>query len=107
MEIKITRKSIYEVLKQCPKKRIADFEFLEDHFQNITKCPKNQQGLLKHALKTFKFQFKQKWRLANNKEDRFFRKNEQWLNTATALPTWTLKRPGRPSKDFNESSEQT
>lgn len=104
----MTRKSLYEVLKQCSKKKLDDkFVFLEDHLKNITKCPENQQGSLKLVLNTFKFQFKQKWMAANNKEDRVFKKNEQWLNTSVKIQTWTVKRPGRPPKNFKDSSSPT
>lgn len=101
----MTRKSLYEVLKQCSRKKIDEkFKFLEDHLKTMAKCPENEQRSIKRALKDFKFQFKQKWTAANNKEERFLKKNEQWLNTTITLPTWNIKRPGRPLKNFNELS---
>lgn len=105
--MEMTRKSLYEVIKQCSDKKINQkFEYLENHLKIITKCPKNQQGSLRSALKSFKYQFKQKWTAASNKEERFFTKNEQWLNTFITLPAWTTKKAGRPSKEFKELSDQ-
>lgn len=104
----MTRKSLYEILKQCSTKKIEEkLTFLEDHLKNITNCPENEESSLKNLLRPFKFQFKQKWIAASYKEERFFRNNEQWLDTTITLPTWTIERPGRPSKDFNESSSPT
>lgn len=74
--MKMTRKSLYEVIKQCSDRRIDQkFEFLENHLKIITKCSENKQGRTpRHALKTYKFQFKQKWAAASNKEKRFLTK---------------------------------
>lgn len=103
----MTRKSLYEVLKQCSDRKIDQkFEFLENRLKIITKCPESKQGILRSALKSFKFQYKQKWTAANKKEERFLTKNEQWLNTCIALPTWTKKKAGRPTKEFKELSDQ-
>lgn len=68
----MTRKSLYEVLKQCSDRKIDQkFEFLENRLKIITKCTESKQGILRSALKSFKFQYKQKWTAANNKEERF------------------------------------
>ena len=64
------------------------------------KCTKNH-------FSPFKFQFKQKWEDASRKRERFLKNNEQWLNTTIALPTWTVAKPDRPSKEFCESSSPT
>lgn len=104
----MTRKSLYEVIKECSGRKIDQkFEFLENRLKIITKCPENKQGSLRHALKTFKFHLKKRWTVASNREERFLTKNEQWLNTSIALPTWTTKKPGRPTKNFKKSSDQT
>ena len=91
----MTRKGFYDVLKQCPKKKIDEkLVFLDDHLKIITKWTENKQSSLKNAVKTFKFHFKQKWMAANNIEKRFLKKNEIWLNTTIILPTCIIKRPG-------------
>lgn len=76
--MEMTRKLLYEVIKECSDRKIDQkFEFLENRLKIITKCPENKQGSLRSALKSFKYQFKQKWTAASNKEERFLTKNEQ------------------------------
>lgn len=105
--MEMTRKSLYDVIKQCSDRKIDQkFEFLENRLKLITKCPKNNQGSLRSALKQFKYQFKQKWTAASNKEERFLKTNEQWLKTFITLPAWTTKKAGRPIKEFKELSDQ-
>ncbi|XP_065662484.1 uncharacterized protein LOC136085069 [Hydra vulgaris] len=97
----MTRKELYDVMKQCQKKKIDyKFVFLEDHLKFIAKCTENEQSSLKKALNTFKFHFKQKWIDSNYIEKRFLKHNKLWLIAIISLPTCIIKRPGRPSKDF-------
>lgn len=97
----LSRKSLCEAFMQCPKNKIENkLAFLENHLKNITK---DEQTSLKHSLKTLKFLFRQKW-AATSCEDQRFRKKQDWLKISIKLPAWTIKRPGRPSKDFNKSS---
>lgn len=53
-----TRKSLYYILKQRPKKEIAGkFEFFEEHFRNVTKCLEHEQNSVTKLFKRSKVTF--------------------------------------------------
>ncbi len=78
-------------MKQSSKEKIDEkLEYLDNYLKNKVKCAENENTLQKDILKAFKFQFKQKWIAASYKEDRFLRKNEQWLNASILISKMTI-----------------
>lgn len=104
----MTRKALYELLRKCSEKNIdKKLTYMENEFIKITKCPAGEHFTLRRNLKYFKTEFKKKWSPASNKEKRFLKNNEKWLNTSIKLVTWTTPKPGRPIKYFGESSDRS
>lgn len=83
--------------------------FLEKRVVEITKCPDGKLDTLKHTLSHFKSDLKIKLRATNYKHERFLKNNAQWLKSSLSFATsqTTTEKPGRPSKEFGESSERT
>ncbi|CAH1099104.1 unnamed protein product [Psylliodes chrysocephalus] len=95
----ITKKSLYDIMQECPSKKIDEkILFLEKKNIELTKCPDSKLGILKHTLSYFKSDFKQKWRLANYKQERFFKNSIKFV-------IWNTEKSNRPTKEFVESSD--
>ena len=104
----MTRKTLYELVRKCSEKNLdKKLTYMENELIQITKCPTGEHFTLRRNLKYFKSEFKKKWSAASNKEKRFLKNNEKWLNTSIKLVTWTTPKPGRPVKDFGESSDRS
>ncbi|KAF9416055.1 hypothetical protein HW555_006467, partial [Spodoptera exigua] len=48
--------------------------------------------------------FKQKWTAARYTDERFLKRNEEWLKASLELPSWSHN-AGRPVKQFQELNE--
>lgn len=96
------------MMQECPSKKFDErIEYLEKKLVELTNCQETELGQLKHALSHFKSDLKQKWIAASYKQERFLQKNEHWLNNSISFYIWTVEKPGRPAKHFEESSERS
>ncbi|KAG5878827.1 hypothetical protein JTB14_014225 [Gonioctena quinquepunctata] len=80
--------------------------FLEKTIIELTKCPESQLDRLKHTLSHFKCVFKRRWEAVNYTHERFLKINEQCLENTHKFAMRTIGKPGRPSKEFGESSKR-
>lgn len=108
MEKEFTRLSLYKLFKESSDRTIDQkLQFIENRLADITKCPEDERHSLKRSLSHFKADFKKKWSLANNKDERFLQKNSDWLANTIKVPIFSLTTPGRTEKDFNELCERS
>lgn len=108
MEKEFTRRELYDILKESQSRTIDEkLLFMENQIKEITNCPDVEKSSLKRSLRYFRSEFKQRWSLAYNKEDRFLQQNAEWLVGIVRVPAFVSQIPGRPSKDFAESSERS
>ncbi|CAH1115672.1 unnamed protein product [Psylliodes chrysocephalus] len=97
------------MFKEFTARRLDDkVLFIEHKLRERTKYPQNELQTLSRDLRHFKSDFKKKWTLFNYIEERFFTKNEEWLNSSVSIHTWTSRvKAGRPSKEFRELSDRS
>ncbi|KAL4120909.1 hypothetical protein QTP88_013516 [Uroleucon formosanum] len=104
----MNRKTLNELVRKYSEENLdKKLTYMENELIQITKCPTGEHFTLRRNLKYFKSEFKKKWSAASNKEKRFLKNNENWLNTSIKLVTWTTPKPGRLVKDFGESSDRS
>ncbi|CAH2094474.1 unnamed protein product [Euphydryas editha] len=98
-------------MQECARVKIEEkFEFLELKLVEMTKCPDDKISILRRHLRFFKTQFKQKWKAASRKKDRFMSTNEDWLTSEIQVPNYSAeatRKPGRPTKCFKDLSERS
>lgn len=81
---------------------------MEHKVRELTKCPQSELRTLNQDLRYFKSDLKKKWESSNYMEERFIKRNEDWLNTSISIHSWTSSRKsGRPPKDFRELSDRS
>lgn len=108
MEHEILRSFLYELVKESPSKLIEEkLQYMENRVADRCRCPEEQRGKLNRSLRYFKSDFKKRWSLSNNIEERFLKKNEQWLGGTVKIPNYASGSSGRPEKDFKSCSERT
>lgn len=101
----MSRKEIYDIMKQYTTNNIAEkLKLMENFLLNKTRLPQEEYKELKHKLSYVKSQFKARW-LAAHKKDVFLKNNNSWLQDTIEIPL--MKRTGRPTKCFKESSERS
>nr|XP_022901971.1 uncharacterized protein LOC111414763 [Onthophagus taurus] len=103
----MTRNELYVVMQpsQEPsfdrKLEFMEKKLLENYSGNdlMRKDAKQKLSIIKH-------QFKQRWLTARKIRNRFEKNNSDWLTGSIWLPNAGIK-PGRPQKEFLESSERS
>lgn len=87
----------------------AKLNYLKDQLLSCEGYSEDQILKLKRSFAHFKSEIKQRWTKAHYKEDNFIKYNRSWLDGTFELPVVeTLqKRPSRPSKTFEDSSERS
>lgn len=82
---------------------------LEEMIITETNCPASDQPELKKSLQQFFKHFKAKWLLSNRDKVKFFQNNSSWLDGQCIFKKYAKSKvsPGRPVKDFAESSDRS
>ncbi|KAJ8937088.1 hypothetical protein NQ314_012031 [Rhamnusium bicolor] len=101
----VTRKQLFDLIKQSPARRISEkLKYMENHMLEVNGCVNGPDSLLQEYRHKISH-FKSRWAAGRNSEALFVKRNEQWLNNTISLPVMTVVRSGRPPKPFQESSE--
>jgi hypothetical protein len=114
----IKRVELYLLLKTEKFFKCSSFKCIERLFiyvlnkLNIEKCGEDFEKSIKLTLKVFVSKLFMKWKQCHRIHDRFMKNNEDWLNTMFKIPKFiqdqqtvgTKPVPGRPKKDFEETS---
>lgn len=86
----------------------AKLKYLKDNLLSCEGYNEDQIVNLKRRFAHFKSEIKQRWTKAHYKEDKFIKNNQCWLEGTFEIPVVdTQKRPGRPSKSFEDASERS
>lgn len=87
----------------------AKLNYLKDQLLSREAYSEDQILKLKRSFAHFKSEIKHRWTKAQYKEDNFIKYNRSWLDGTFEIPVveTSQKRPGRPSKPFEDSSERS
>ena len=81
-------------------------EFVENWLLGYESYSAEEIKEIKHKFSQFKSELKRRWATAHKKEDRFLKKNSDWLKGTFTIPK-VVSRAGRPTKTFQELSERS
>ncbi|XP_076545847.1 uncharacterized protein LOC143305586 [Osmia lignaria lignaria] len=110
---------IYIVVNLISRRRLVDLmfdredlqfsdklEYIESYITTYDNYSSENVQDIRKRFSYIKSELKRRWSEAQNTKDRFYKKNNNWLNGTFELPVVTV-RSGRPSKSFEESSDRT
>lgn len=106
----MTRQYLFDRMKKENLPNLdAKLNYLKDQLLSSEGYNEDQIVKLKRSFAHFKSEIKQRWTKAQYKEDNFMKYNRSWLEGTFEIPVVkTLqKRPGRPSKSFEDVSERS
>lgn len=106
----VTRQYLFDRMKGENLPNLdAKLNYLKEQLFSCEGYSKGQIDSLKRNFAHFKSEIKQRWTKAHYKEENFLKYNLSWLEGTFEIPVvdTTVKRPGRPSKSFDDLSERS
>lgn len=106
----VTRQYLFDCMKKENLSNLdAKLNYLKDQLLSCEGYNEDQIINLKRSFAHFKSEIKQRWTKAHYKEDKFIKSNQSWLEGTFEIPIGmaSQKRPGRPMKSFEDSSERS
>ncbi|XP_050301716.1 uncharacterized protein LOC126739931 [Anthonomus grandis grandis] len=104
----VTRRNMFDRMQALGLPSLEEkLNSLKDQILSCDNFTEDQIESFKASFARFKSQTKQRWVKAHKKEDVFLKYNQSWLEGTIEIPVVIQKRPGRPPKMFEESSERT
>uniref|UniRef100_A0A6P7GRV6 Uncharacterized protein LOC114345671 n=1 Tax=Diabrotica virgifera virgifera TaxID=50390 RepID=A0A6P7GRV6_DIAVI len=101
---------MHEIIRSSTEKLLdAKLKDLDVRLLEITECPSEKLPEWVNVTKHFKNVYKRKWIACNFMEDRFLKKNQEWLREEVFLPyrSDTQSSTRRSTKEFMELSERS
>jgi len=103
----MTRRELFNMMQRQNLPNInKKLDFLESHLLQYDDYNEVEIKEIKNNFARFKYAFKIRWSKAHKKEAIFIKNNTDWLVGTFTIPM-VIKRQGRPTKTFRDSSERS
>ncbi|VEN45692.1 unnamed protein product, partial [Callosobruchus maculatus] len=96
----LTRRELFDIMQHQNLPNMSEkLDFLENYLLGYDDYNEAEIKAIKHNFSYYKSELKRRWNAAHSIEEKFIKKNNQWLEGNFTIPK-AVNRPGRPAKTF-------